>query len=210
MRALVAEDQALLRVGLVRILEISGIRVTAAVQTAAELEEALTDEQLDIAIVDVRLPPTFTTEGLAAVVHARTVRPGLPVLVLSQFVEPLYARELLAAGRGAVGYLLKDRVVDIDGFVAAVHQVAGGGTVLDPEVVAGLVSARPLHRLTERERQVLTLMAEGRSNTAIAARLFVTEKAVDKHINNIFIKLDLPPTADDNRRVLAVVAWLNA
>ncbi len=210
LRALVAEDQALLRVGLVRILEISGIRVTAAVQTAAELEEALTDEQLDIAIVDVRLPPTFTTEGLAAVVHARTVRPGLPVLVLSQFVEPLYARELLAAGRGAVGYLLKDRVVDIDGFVAAVHQVAGGGTVLDPEVVAGLVSARPLHRLTERERQVLTLMAEGRSNTAIAARLFVTEKAVDKHINNIFIKLDLPPTADDNRRVLAVVAWLNA
>jgi DNA-binding NarL/FixJ family response regulator len=170
----------------------------------------LTDEQLDIAIVDVRLPPTFTTEGLAAVVHARSIRPALPVLVLSQYVEPLYARELLAAGRGAVGYLLKDRVVDVDGFVAAVRQVADGGMVLDPEVVAGLVSARPLHRLTERERQVLTLMAEGRSNTAIAARLHVTEKAVDKHINNIFTKLDLPPAPDDNRRVLAVLAWLNS
>ena len=210
LRALVAEDQTLLRAGLVRILESDGIQVVAAVQTAESLAQALTSDEIDIAIVDVRLPPTFTTEGIEAVVRARATRPTLPVLVLSQYVEPLYARELLAGGRGSVGYLLKDRVVDVDGFVTAVRQVAGGGTVLDPEVVAGLVAARPLERLTDRERQVLTLMAEGRSNAAIAARLYVTEKAVDKHINNIFTKLDLPPTPDDNRRVLAVLAWLNA
>jgi DNA-binding NarL/FixJ family response regulator len=209
-RALVAEDQALLRVGLVRILEAGGIEVLAAVDTAEALAQGLARGDLDIAIVDVRLPPTFTTEGLEAVVRARQARPDQPVLVLSQYVEPLYARELLAAGRGSVGYLLKDRVVDVDGFMAAVRQVAGGGTVLDPEVVAGLVRARPLDRLTDREREVLTHMAEGRSNTAIAARLHVTEKAVDKHINNILTKLDLPPTPDDNRRVLAVLAWLNA
>ncbi|WP_203908140.1 LuxR C-terminal-related transcriptional regulator [Rhizocola hellebori] len=210
MRALVAEDQMLLRVGLVRILEAGGIAVVAAVGAADTLAEALARKDLDIAIVDVRLPPTFTTEGLEAVVRARSSRPGLPVLVLSQYVEPLYARELLASGTGSVGYLLKDRVVDVDGFVAAVRQVASGGTVLDPEVVAGLLSARPLDRLTDREREVLTLMAEGRSNAAIAIRLYVTEKAVDKHINNIFTKLDLPPAPDDNRRVLAVLAWLNA
>ena len=210
LKALVAEDQTLLRVGLVRILEAGGIDVVAAVDTVEALATALADLDLDVAIVDVRLPPTFTTEGIEAVVRARSSRPDLPVLVLSQFVEPLYARELLAAGTGSVGYLLKDRVVDVDGFVASVRQVAGGGTVLDPEVVAGLVSARPLDRLTDREREVLTLMAEGRSNAAIAARLYVTEKAVDKHINNIFTKLDLPPAPDDNRRVLAVLAWLNA
>jgi len=210
LRALVAEDQTLLRVGLVRILEAGGMEIVAAVDTAEALADALTRDDLDVAIVDVRLPPTFTTEGLEAVVRARSSRPDLPVLVLSQYVEPLYARELLAAGNGSVGYLLKDRVVDVDGFVAAVRQVAGGGTVLDPEVVAGLVSARPLNRLTDREREVLTLMAEGRSNAAIAGRLYVTEKAVDKHINNIFTKLDLPPAPDDNRRVLAVLAWLNA
>ncbi len=210
LRALVAEDQMLLRTGLVRILEAGGIDIVAAVGDAGTLTEALTRHDLDVAIVDVRLPPTFTTEGLEAVVKARSSRPGLPVLVLSQYVEPLYARELLAAGTGSVGYLLKDRVVDVDGFVAAVRQVAAGGTVLDPEVVAGLVSARPLDRLTDREREVLTLMAEGRSNAAIATRIYVTEKAVDKHINNIFTKLDLPPAPDDNRRVLAVLAWLNA
>jgi DNA-binding NarL/FixJ family response regulator len=210
LRALVAEDQTLLRVGLVRILEASGIDIVAAVENADALAVALTRDDVDVAIVDVRLPPTFTTEGIEAVVRARSSRPTLPVLVLSQYVEPLYARELLAAGTGSVGYLLKDRVVDVDGFVAAVRQVAGGGTVLDPEVVAGLVSARPLDRLTDREREVLTLMAEGRSNAAIAGRLYVTEKAVDKHINNIFTKLDLPPAPDDNRRVLAVLAWLNA
>lgn len=210
LRALVAEDQTLLRVGLVRILQAGDIEVIAAVDTADALAAGLLRDDLDVAIVDVRLPPTFTTEGLEAVVRARSSRRGLPVLVLSQYVEPLYARELLADGSGSVGYLLKDRVVDVDGFVAAVRQVAAGGTVLDPEVVAGLVSARPLERLTERERDVLTLMAEGRSNAAIATRLYVTEKAVDKHINSIFTKLDLPPAPDDNRRVLAVLTWLNA
>ncbi len=210
LNALVAEDQMLLRVGLTRILEAGGITVAASVGAADTLAQALTRNDLDIAIVDVRLPPTFTTEGLEAVVKARLSRPGLPVLVLSQYVEPLYARELLASGTGSVGYLLKDRVVDVDGFVAAVRQVAAGGTVLDPEVVAGLLSARPLERLTDREREVLTLMAEGRSNAAIAIRLYVSEKAVDKHINSIFTKLDLPPAPDDNRRVLAVLAWLNA
>jgi DNA-binding NarL/FixJ family response regulator len=212
LRAIVAEDQALLRVGLTRILEAGGIVVVDAVEDAAALATALTRDDVDVAIVDVRLPPTHATEGLEAAIAARAARPGLPVLVLSQWVEPLYARDLLASGEGAVGYLLKDRVADIDAFVAAVRQVAGGGTVLDPEVVAGLVSrrVRPLDRLTSRERDVLTLMAEGRSNAAIADRLVVTEKAVGKQITNIFTKLDLPPAPDDNRRVLAVLAWLNA
>jgi DNA-binding NarL/FixJ family response regulator len=211
LRAVLAEDQALLRVGLTRILEASDIVVTAAVDNAPQLERLLGEGDFDIAIVDVRLPPTFSTEGLAAAIAARSARPGLPVLVLSQHVEPLYARDLLASGEGAIGYLLKDRVADVDEFVAAVRRVAAGGTVLDPEVVAGLVSGsagRPLDRLTDRERDVLTLMAEGRSNAAVAARLFVSEKAVGKHTNAIFTKLDLPPAHDDNRRVLAVLAWL--
>ncbi|HEY0949993.1 response regulator transcription factor [Nocardioides sp.] len=213
MRAVVAEDQALLRVGLTRILEASGMVVVAAVDNAPSLTRALASPDVDVAVVDVRMPPSHTTEGLVAAVAARRARPGFPVLVLSQYVEPLYARELLASGEGAVGYLLKDRVADVDGFVAAVRQVASGGTVLDPEVVAGLVSGagreQPLERLTPREREVLTLMAEGRSNAAIAARLFVSEKAVGKHTNAIFTKLDLPPAPDDNRRVLAVLAWLD-
>jgi DNA-binding NarL/FixJ family response regulator len=206
-----AEDQALLRVGLTRILESGGISVVEAVDNAPSLARALTRDDIDIAVVDVRLPPTHTTEGLEAATAVRATRRAFPVLVLSQWVEPLYARDLLAGGEGAIGYLLKDRVADVDGFLAAVHQVAGGGTVLDPEVVAALVSARsrPLDRLTDREREVLTLMAEGRSNAAVAARLVVTEKAVGKHINNIFTKLDLPQAADDNRRVLAVLAWLD-
>ena len=212
LRAVVAEDQALLRVGLTRILEASGFAVVAAVDNAPSLTRALADPDVDVAIVDVRMPPSYSTEGLVAAVDARAARPGFPVLVLSQYVEPLYARELLASGEGAVGYLLKDRVADVDGFVGSVRQVATGGTVLDPEVVAGLVSGagreQPLERLTPREREVLTLMAEGRSNAAIAARLFVTEKAVGKHTNAIFTKLDLPPAPDDNRRVLAVLAWL--
>ncbi len=210
-----AEDQALLRVGLTRILQASQIEVVAAVDNAAELHQVLAEGVVeggfDLAIVDVRLPPTFTTEGLVAATTARAARPGLPVLVLSQHVEALYARQLLASGEGAVGYLLKDRVADVDAFVAAVRQVAAGGTVLDPEVVAALVSSagsRPPDRLTPREREVLTLMAEGRSNAAIAARLFVSEKAVGKHTSAIFTKLDLPPASDDNRRVLAVLAWL--
>ena len=213
LRAVIAEDQALLRVGLTRILEASGFVVIEAVDNAPSLSRALASPEVDIAVVDVRMPPSYSTEGLVAAVAARQARPGFPVLVLSQYVEPLYARELLASGEGAVGYLLKDRVADVDGFVAAVRQVAGGGTVLDPEVVAGLVSGagreQPLERLTPREREVLTLMAEGRSNAAIAARMFVTEKAVGKHTNAIFTKLDLPPAPDDNRRVLAVLAWLD-
>ncbi|WP_244932379.1 response regulator transcription factor [Nocardioides sp. W7] len=212
MRAVLAEDQALLRVGLTRILETCGIRVVEAVDNAAALARALARDDFDVAVVDVRMPPSYTNEGLLAAVEARAARPGLPVLVLSQYVESLYARDLLAGGEGAVGYLLKDRVADVDGFVGAVRQVAGGGTVLDPEVVAALVSAagrdRPLARLTPREREVLTLMAEGRSNAAVAARLFLSEKAVGKHTTSIFTKLDLPPDTDDNRRVLAVLAWL--
>jgi DNA-binding NarL/FixJ family response regulator len=211
LRAVLAEDQALLRVGLTRILEASDIAVVAAVDNAPQLEKLLDAGDFDVAIVDVRLPPTFSTEGLSAAVAARATRPGLPVLVLSQHVEPLYARDLLASGEGAIGYLLKDRVADVDEFVAAVRRVASGGTVLDPEVVAGLVAGsarRPVDRLTDREREVLTLMAEGRSNAAIAARLFVSEKAVGKHTNAIFTKLDLPQAHDDNRRVLAVLAWL--
>lgn len=212
LRAVVAEDQALLRVGLTRILEASGFEVVAAVDNAPSLTRALADPAVDVAVVDVRMPPSYATEGLVAAISARRERPAFPVLVLSQYVEPLYARELLASGEGSVGYLLKDRVADVDGFVGAVRQVAAGGTVLDPEVVAGLVSGagreQPLERLTPREREVLTLMAEGRSNAAIAARMFVSEKAVGKHTNAIFTKLDLPPAPDDNRRVLAVLAWL--
>ncbi|MGO1949419.1 MAG: LuxR C-terminal-related transcriptional regulator [Mycobacteriaceae bacterium] len=211
LRAILAEDQALLRVGLARILEAGDIEVIDAVDNGPALTDALSHSDADIAVVDVRLPPTFTTEGLTAAIEQRDNRPEFPVLVLSQYVEPLYARDLLASGEGSVGYLLKDRVADVDAFLAAVRQVADGGTVLDPEVVANLVSRRerPLDRLTEREREVLTLMAEGRSNAAIAARLFVTEKSVGKHTNNIFTKLDLPPASDDNRRVLAVLAWLS-
>ena len=212
LRVLLAEDQALLRAGLSRILTAGGFEVVATAASAPELAAALAGVDIDVAVLDVRLPPTFTTEGLVAAVQARRARPGLPVLVLSQYVEPLYAGELLADGDGAVGYLLKDRVSDVDDFLDAVHRVADGGTRLDPEVVAALVRStrrrRPLDRLTEREREVLTLMAEGRSNVAIADRLFVSEKAVGKHTTSIFTKLDLPPTADDNRRVLAVLAWL--
>ncbi|HWL98526.1 MAG TPA: response regulator transcription factor [Nocardioidaceae bacterium] len=217
MRAVIAEDQALLRVGLTRILEASGFEVVEAVDNAPSLVRALADLTVDVAVVDVRMPPGFSNEGLVAAIEARQRRPAFPVMVLSQYVEPLYARELLASGEGAAGYLLKDRVSDVDAFIGAVEQVAAGGTVLDPEVVAGLVSGvgrdHRLERLTPREREVLTLMAEGRSNAAIAARMFVTEKAVGKHTNSIFSKLDLPQASDDNRRVLAVLqslSWLKA
>jgi len=163
--------------------------------------------------VDVRLPPTFTDEGLRAAIEARAQIPGLPVLVLSQYVEQLYARELLADRTGGVGYLLKDRVFNVRQFVDAVEQVAGGGTAMDPEVISQLLTKRagdePLKALTSREHEVLGLMAEGRSNAAIAARLYITEKAVSKHTNSIFTKLGLPPSEDDNRRVRAVLAYLN-
>jgi DNA-binding NarL/FixJ family response regulator len=210
LKAVLAEDQALLRVGLSRILESGDIEVVDSVDNAVELDRALARDDIDVAVVDVRLPPTYTTEGLESAITARARRP-LPVLVLSQYVEPLYARRLLADGTGAVGYLLKDRVSDVETFLAAVSQVADGGTVLDPEVVANLLTRRrrPLDRLTERERDVMTLIAEGRSNAAIASGLFVSEGAVGKHINSIFGKLGLPNASDDNRRVLAVLAWLD-
>ncbi len=211
MRVVIAEDLALLRDGLIRILEAFDCEVVDAVDNGPALLPALIKHQPDVAVVDVRLPPTFTDEGLQAALAARTEIPGLPVLVLSQHVEPLYARELLTDARGGVGYLLKDRVSHVSHFIDAVRRVAGGGTAMDPEVVSQLLARRePLAVLTVREREVLGQMAEGRSNAAIAGKLFVTEKAVSKHINNIFTKLAMPPSEDDNRRVLAVLAYLNA
>lgn len=213
MRVVIAEDLALLRDGLTRLLTAYGLEVVGAVDNGPSLLRALTTLRPDVAVVDVRLPPTFTDEGLQAAAAARAQLPGLPVMVLSQHVEQLYARELLSDRAGGVGYLLKDRVSDVGRFVDAVRQVAAGGTVMDPEVVGQLLARRsretPLQRLTAREREVLALMAEGRSNAAIAARLAVTDKAVSKHINSILTKLDLPPSDDDNRRVLAVLAYLD-
>ncbi|MBO0728327.1 MAG: response regulator transcription factor [Acidimicrobiaceae bacterium] len=213
MRAVVAEDLALLRDGMVRVLDAHGIDVVAAVDDGAVVVSALLEHRPDVAILDVRLPPSFTNEGLLAAIEARRQIPGLPVLVLSQYVEPIYARELLSDGHGAVGYLLKDRVMHVGQFVNDVKRVASGGTVMDPEVVSRLLESRarhePLERLTRREREVLALMAEGRSNAAIASSLVVTEKAVSKHIASIFMKLDLAPSEDDNRRVRAVLAFLD-
>ena len=212
MRVVIAEDHALLRDGLSRILAAHQMEVVAAVDNATELDAALSDDSVDLAVLDVRMPPTFTDEGLQAAIKIRRQRPGFPVLVLSQYVEQLYARELLESGQGAVGYLLKDRVANVAGFIDAVRRVSGGGTVLDPEVVSQLLTGQrsdgPIDRLSAREREVLSLMAEGRSNAAIAEAMFVTEKAVSKHSNSIFTKLDLPVSADDNRRVLAVLAYL--
>ena len=212
MRAVLAEDHALLREGLIRLLEAHGIEVVDAVADEPSLVRALAREDIDVAVVDVRLPPTGTDEGLRAAVAARKERPGLPVLVLSQYVEQLYARELLASAQGGVGYLLKDRVSNVGQFIDAVERVAAGGTVMDPEVVSHLLARRdePLSRLTPREREVLGHMAEGRSNAAVAAAMVVTEKAVGKHIANIFSKLDLAQSDDDNRRVLAVLAFLQS
>jgi DNA-binding NarL/FixJ family response regulator len=210
-RLVLAEDNALLRAGLIQLLETSGFVVARAVDNAPDLDLALADPDVDGAVLDVRMPPTFTDEGLRAAIAVRAQRPGFPVLVLSQYVEQLYARELLASGEGAVGYLLKDRVSDVRQFVDGVRQVLAGGTVLDPEVVATVMARRrdePLDRLTVREREVLALMAEGRSNASIGATLHVTEKAVAKHINSIFAKLDLPVDLEVNRRVQAVLAYL--
>jgi DNA-binding NarL/FixJ family response regulator len=213
-RVVIGEDLYLLRDGLVRLLEAHGFEIAAAVGTAPELLRALTELKPDVGIVDVRLPPSFTDDGLRVAIAARQACPGLPVLVLSQYVEQLYARELLADQRGGVGYLLKDRVFSDAEFAEAVRDVAAGGTVLDPEVVSRLIARRtrsgPLAALTPREREVIALMAEGRSNAAIAAKLFVTEKAVAKHTAAIFAKLDLAVSDDDNRRVLAVLAYLNS
>ena len=212
MRALIAEDQALLRDGITRLLEAHGITVIDAVGTGPLAVDALKQHRPDIAVLDVRLPPSFTDEGLRAAVDARAHIPALPVLILSQHVEQLYARELLADGAGAVGYLLKDRVMHVEDFLDAVHRVAAGDTVMDPQVISQLLSTPrahdPVDDLTERERDVLALIAQGRTNAAIAERLFVAEKTINKNINSLFDKLGLAPGEDTNRRVLAVLAFL--
>ncbi|MDH6145615.1 MULTISPECIES: response regulator [Kitasatospora] len=214
MRVVLAEDLYLLRQGLIQLLEAYGFEIAAAVDNGPELLAAIGAHDPGVVIVDVRLPPTFTTEGLEAALQARRDRPGLPILVLSQHVEQMYARELLADGTGGVGYLLKDSVFDAEQFVDAIRRVAAGGTAMDPAVVAQLMVSHardePLGQLSAREREVLELMAEGCSNTAIAHRLHITDGAAAKHISNIFMKLDLPPHSDSNRRVLAVLAYLNA
>ena len=214
MRVVIAEDLALLRDGLIRILEAHDCEVLEAVDNGPSLVRALVTHKPDVAVVDVRLPPSFTDEGLRAAIEARQQVPGLPVLVLSQYVEQLYARELLSDNAGGVGYLLKDRVSNVAQFIDAVTRVAAGGTAMDPDVISQLLSSRardePVQALTAREREVLSLMAEGRTNAAIAGRMFITEKAVSKHTNNIFAKLGLPPSEDDNRRVLAVLTYLKA
>jgi DNA-binding NarL/FixJ family response regulator len=210
----VVEDLLLLRDGLIRLLSTNGLDVAAAVDSAPAFLEAVDAHTPDVAVVDVRLPPTFTDEGLRAAIEARRRRPGFPVLILSQYVEQLYARDLLSDGAGGVGYLLKDRVGDVSQFVDAVQRVAAGGTAMDPEVISQILARRsrvsPLAALTPREREVIALMAEGRTNVAIARSLVITTKAVSKYIARIFAKLDLPPSDDDHRRVLAVLAYLNS
>ncbi|HEY7379903.1 MAG TPA: response regulator transcription factor [Gaiella sp.] len=211
MRVVIVEDLALLREGLVRLLEDGGFEVTAAVADGSDYLRAVVTTKPDVAVVDVRLPPSYRDEGLRAAIEARRRRPGFPTLVLSQYVEQAYAAELLADGAGAVGYLLKERVGDVRAFVEAVQRVAEGGTVMDPEVVRQLVARRgPLAELTPREREVLELMAQGRSNAGIAETLVVTESAVEKHVHRIFGKLGLSPSEGDHRRVLAVLAYLRA
>ncbi|MBN9610137.1 MAG: DNA-binding response regulator [Actinobacteria bacterium 69-20] len=214
MRVVLAEDLALLRDGLIRLLQAHGMQVVEAVDNGPALLRALTTHRPDVAVVDVRLPPTFTDEGLRAALAAREQIPGLPILVLSQYVEQLYARELLSQGSGGIGYLLKDRVSDVAQFIEAIRRVATGGTAMDPEVISQLLvrhrDSSPVTSLTPRESEVLGYMAEGLSNAAIAAAMFVTEKAVGKHIGSIFGKLNLHPQDDTNRRVLAVLAFLDA
>jgi DNA-binding NarL/FixJ family response regulator len=212
MRIVIAEDSVLLRAGLVEVLEKFGIEVVAAVPDADALLAAVDAHRPDVAIVDVRMPPTFTDEGIRAALVLRRGKPPVKVLVLSQYVEERYATELLSEQTSGVGYLLKDRVADVREFVDALNRVADGGTALDPEVVAQLLIRRrddPLRRLTPREREVLALMAEGRSNAGIATALVVSDSAVAKHINNIFAKLDLAESPDnDHRRVMAVLRYL--
>jgi DNA-binding NarL/FixJ family response regulator len=214
LRVIICEDHALLRDGLERLLGTHGLEVVAAVVDADSFVAAVEAERPDVCVVDVRLPPTFTDEGVRAAIAARRLVAGLPILILSQYVEQTYARELLAGGEGGVGYLLKDRVADPAEFVDAVRRVAAGGTVLDPDAVAQLLGRQSgegrLDLLTPRELEVLSLMAEGRSNRGIAERLVVTERAVEKHVSNIFWKLDLPASDSDHRRVLSVLAWLHA
>lgn len=214
MRVVIAEDLALLRDGMIRLLRDNDHEVVAAVEDGDALVRAVAGHKPDIAVVDVRLPPSFQDEGVRAALAARERVPGTAILIVSQYVEETYAAELLADGQGGVGYLLKDRIADVREFVDAVERVAAGGTAMDPEVVAQLVTRRgkdgPLDQLTARERDVLELMAEGRSNGAIAATLVVTEGAVEKHISSIFGKLRLPPSNTDHRRVLAVLTFLRS
>jgi DNA-binding NarL/FixJ family response regulator len=214
MRIVIGEDAVLLRVGLIQVLDEVGEDVVAEVSDAPSLIEAVEEHQPDVAIVDVRMPPDMTDDGLRAAIEIRRRWPKTAILVFSQYVEEVFASELLATGTQGLGYLLKDRVAEVAEFVEAVRRVAAGGTALDPEVVSQLVARSsqqdPLARLTARERQVLALMAEGRSNQAISAALVVSDGAVEKHVSNVFSKLDLPPAGSDNRRVLAVLRWLNA
>jgi DNA-binding NarL/FixJ family response regulator len=214
MRVVIAEDSVLLRAGLTRLLTDAGEDVLAAVGDGDALLDIVDRQRPDIAIVDVRMPPTHTDEGLRAAVIIRQRWPNVGVLVLSQYVEERYAAELLGGDASRVGYLLKDRVADVVDFVAAVRQVGAGGTALDPEVIAQLLARSrrrdPLERLSRREREVLALMAEGRSNSSIAEALVVSDGAVEKHISNILTKLDLPATEQGHRRVLAVLRWLEA
>ena len=208
----IAEDSAILRDGLVQLLTDRGFVVKAAVSDAVSLEQAVAADPPDVAVVDIRMPPTFTDEGLRAAISLRRDQPDVGILVFSQYVETRYAAELLAGGAARIGYLLKDRVADVSDFVEALVRVASGGTALDPEVVTQLMGASrrtdTLDRLTGREREVLALMAEGRTNSAIATALVISEGAVEKHVANIFSKLDLPATSSDHRRVLAVLRYL--
>ena len=214
MRVVVADDSVLLREGIVRLLEDAGMEVVGQAGDAEDLVRKVRAHKPDVAVVDVRMPPTHTDEGLRAAHRIRSEQPSTGVLVLSQYVEEAYALDLLSESTERTGYLLKDRVSDVDTFTDAVRRVANGGSALDPEVVALLLGRRrredPLESLTAREREVLGLMAEGRSNNAIAEALVVTERAVEKHVTSIFSKLDLPPTVEDHRRVLAVLAYLRA
>jgi DNA-binding NarL/FixJ family response regulator len=214
MRVVLADDSLLLREGVARLLEDAGLEVVAQAGDAEDLLRKVGAHKPDLAIVDVRMPPTHTDEGLKAAVDIRERFPSTGVLVLSQYIEESYALELLSENAEGVGYLLKDRVADLDRFVDAVRRVGDGGSALDPEVVSRLLGRRrredPLADISPREKEVLALLAEGRSNHAIATELVVTERAVEKHVTSIFSKLDLPPTADDHRRVLAVLTYLRA
>ncbi|OPC81625.1 DNA-binding response regulator [Embleya scabrispora] len=213
MRIVLAEDHFLLRDGLIRLLEAHGHEIVAAVENGADLLESLTEARPDVAIVDVRLPPNFTDEGLRAVLAARREMPDLPVLLLSQYVEPLYARELLSSGGCGIGYILKGRVTNGAQFLDSIRRVAEGGTVMDPDVISQLLVRKErdesMSTLSSREREVLVWVAQGRSNAGIAQSLFISEKAVAKHISSIFTKLGLLPADGDNRRVLAVLAYLD-